>query len=81
MQIRLIEGLHLTATQKRHLAEIIGKGWSSGHSGRISYTVSPVEGAPNRYRYHWTKKERDDWNRPITREGRGLIECRPGSAP
>lgn len=81
MPIRLIEGLHLTATQKRHLAEIIGKGWSSGHSGRISYTVTPIEDEPHRYRYHWIKKERDDWNRPTTREGRGLVEYRPGSDP
>ena len=50
-------------------------------SGRISYSVSPVEGAPHRYHYHWTKKERDDWNRSITREGRGLIECLPGPTP
>ena len=45
MTIRLIEGLHLTATQKRHLADIIGKGWHEGRSGRIAYSVEPVEGS------------------------------------
>lgn len=77
MAIRLIEGLHLTATQKRHLAEIIGNGWTRGQSNRIAYTVEQIDGEPSRYRYHWTKAERDDWNRPVTREGRGIIEYLP----
>jgi hypothetical protein len=76
MTVRLIEGLHLTATNKRHLAEIIGKGWTEGHSGRISYSVVPIEGEPHHFRYHWRKRERDDFGRPVTREGRGIIECR-----
>lgn len=76
MTVRLIEGLHLTATNKRHLAEIIGKGWTEGHSGRIAYSVAPIEGEPHRFRYHWRKRERDDFGRPVTREGRGIIECR-----
>ena len=60
MAIRLIEGRHLTATQKRHLAEIIGKGWRAGHSGRITYSVEPIDGEPRCFRYHWRKRERDD---------------------
>jgi hypothetical protein len=74
MAIRLIEGLHLTATQKRHLGEILAQGWTEGHSGRIRYSVSPIEGEPRRFRYHWRKNERDDFDRPVTREGRGIIE-------
>lgn len=73
MQIRLIEGLHLTATQKRHLAEIIGRRWFSGHSGRISYTVTPLEGEEDCFHYHWRKRERDDHGRPVVREGQGII--------
>jgi hypothetical protein len=49
MQIRLIEGLHLTATNKRHLAEIIGKGWTAGQSKRIAYTVTPITGEVARF--------------------------------
>lgn len=78
MKIRLIEGLHLTATQKRHLAEMIERNMTTGQSGRFAYRLAPVEDAPNQYRYHWTKRERDDWNRPTTREGRGIIELVPG---
>lgn len=77
MSIRLIEGLHLTATQKRYLAEIIARGWTEGHSGRFRYSLAPIEGAPSRFRYHWRKNERDDWGRCVTREGRGIIECLP----
>ncbi|MBL7508278.1 hypothetical protein INQ20_28625, partial [Escherichia coli] len=55
MSIRLIEGLHLTATQKGHLAEIIARGWTEGHSGRFRYSLAPIEGEPSRFRYHWRK--------------------------
>lgn len=74
MAIRLIEGLHLTATNKRHLAEIIGKGWTSGQSKRIAYTVTPIEGEARRFAYHWRKPEADDFGRAVIREGRGIIE-------
>lgn len=77
MSIRLIEGWHLTATQKRHLAEIIARGWTEGHSGRFRYSLAPIEGEPSHFRYHWRKNERDDWGQPVTREGRGIIECLP----
>lgn len=77
MAVRLIEGLHLTATQKRHLAQIIGKGWTSGESAKIRYHLFPVEGEPNHFRYHWSKRERGDCGRPIMREGRGIIEYLP----
>jgi len=79
MSIRLIESLHLIVTQKRHFAEIIARGWTEGHSGRFRYSVAPVAGKASRFRYHWRKSERDDWGRPVTREGRGIIECSPGS--
>ena len=79
MALRLIEGLHLTATQKRHLAEIIGNGWTRGQSNRIAYTIERIEGEGNRYRYHWIKPDRDDWNRPVIREGRGIVEYLDGT--
>ncbi len=78
MSIRLIEGLHLTATNKRHIASIIQNGWTEGKSNQIGYTVTPIEGEPSRFRYHLRKRERDDWGRPVLREGRGIIEYLPG---
>lgn len=62
--MKLIEGLHLTATEKRHIAEIIGKGWQSGNSGRKSYLVRP---AGEYWRVRITTKERDDFGRPSDR--------------
>jgi hypothetical protein len=70
MGIRQIEGLHLTATNKRHLAEIIANGWTTGHSSRIAYTVTPIAGEPRRFAYHWRKPETDDYGRRVTREAR-----------
>jgi hypothetical protein len=74
MGIRLIEGLHLTATNKRHLAEIIGKGWTFGQSKRIAYTVTPIEGHEGRFAYHWRKPETDDFGRRVVREGAASLK-------
>jgi len=74
MAIKLVEGLHLTATNKRHLTTIIAQGWTSGESGQIKYSVTPIEGEPNRYRYCITKRERLDNARSHVRESRGILE-------
>lgn len=79
MSIRLIEGLHLTPTNKRHLAEIIEAGWTQGHSSRINYTVAPIEERPGCYRYSWSRRETSDFGRQQTREGRGIIEYVPST--
>ena len=76
MAIRLIEGLHLTATNKRHMAQIIAQGWTKGQSGRISYELTAIEGEPNRYRYCFAKRETLDNGRSHVRESRGVIEYR-----
>lgn len=81
MAVKLIEGLHLTATNKRHMAAIIAQGWTSGHSGQINYSVTPIEGEPHRYRYCLAKRERLDNGRSHVRESRGVIEYRPERHP
>lgn len=77
MAIRLIEGLHLTATNKRHMAQILAQGWTTGQSGRIYYDLTAIEGEPNRYRYCFAKRETLDNGRSHVRESRGIIEYRP----
>lgn len=37
MQISLTTGRHLTATNKRHIAEMIGRGQMKGATARIQY--------------------------------------------
>lgn len=75
--IRHIEGLHLTATNKRHMAAILANGWQSGASGQLAYSLEPIAGQSNRYAYSIRKKERDDWGKPIVRQWRGIIEHCP----
>lgn len=73
--IRLIDGLHLTATNRRHLSQIIGQGWRKGESGRLAYTVEPIDGEPGRFRYSIGQMERDDWGRPQYRIRKGVIRA------
>lgn len=73
--IRLVEGLHLTATNRRHLSHIIAQGWSHGESGRLSYRVEPVEGEAGRFRYSIGQMESDMWGRPQYRVRKGVIQA------
>lgn len=75
MIIRHIEGLHLTATNKRHMADILAKGWQSGATARLAYQLQPIAGNARQYAYTITKKELDDYGRPMTRQSRGIIEA------
>ncbi len=75
--IRHIEGLHLTATNRAHMAAILANGWTRGTSCALTYQLESCEGAPNEYAYTISKKERDDWGRPIVRQSRGRIIWHP----
>lgn len=80
MQIRLIEGRHLTATNRRHIAAILGKGWLSGATKALAYDLEPVAGDGARYRFTIRKQERDDWGRPSPRTSRGVLEAIKGDS-
>lgn len=77
MTVRLIEGLHLTATNRAHMQQILAMGRLSGSTKALAYTLEPIEGQPGRYRYAIRKAERDDWGRPAPRFCRGVIEYSP----
>jgi len=77
MKIKLIEGLHLTATNRRHMAQMIAAGMARGISGRLSYTLEPLPKEPGQWRYCIARKERDDWGRPQIRQSRGIIASLP----
>jgi len=74
-RISLVEGLRLTATNRRHLAHIIGQGWRKGESGRLAYMVEPIEQEQGLYRYQIGQMERDDWGRPQYRIRKGVIRA------
>jgi len=40
ISISLIEGYHITATDKRHMAEIIRRGWSKGVTQYRQYSIT-----------------------------------------
>lgn len=75
--IKLIEGLHLTATNKRHLSQMVAAGMRQGQSGQLSYLIEPLPDNGNRWRFHMVKQERDDWGRPAPRHSKGIFECAP----
>jgi hypothetical protein len=75
--IRLVEGLHLTATNRRHMGQILAQGWQRGESGRIAYTLEPLPDCPNRWRFTLAKRGRDDWGRVSIDRQRGIIEAMP----
>lgn len=77
MKIKLIEGLHLTATNRRHMAQMIAAGMARGVSSFLSYALEPLPEKPGQWRYTITRKERDDWGRPQIRQSRGIIASLP----
>lgn len=72
--IKHIEGTHLTATNKRHLAYILGQGWTAGNTKALVYRLAPMPGEAGRWRYTITKQERDEWGRKVKRVSRGVLE-------
>ena len=73
--IRLIEGLHLTATNRAHIGQILAMGRLEGATKALAYTLEPIATQPGRYRFTIRKAERDDWGRPSPRYSRGIIEA------
>lgn len=74
--IKLVEGTHLTATNRRHIGQMIARGMQSGVSANIRYSLEPIADRPGHWRYAIAKRERDDWNRPVIRRSAGIIEAR-----
>ena len=72
--IRHIEGLHLTATNRRHIAQMIAAGMTRGQSGMMQYRLEPMPDNPARWRYAIAKRDRDDRGRPVVRNTRGVVE-------
>lgn len=75
--IRHLDGLHLTATNHAHIADILGRGWTRGSTRALSYELEPCPDAPGEFAYCISKRERDDRGRPIVRQSRGRIAWNP----
>jgi hypothetical protein len=56
---------HLTATEKRHIQQIIANGWFEGSTKRKSYKMEKTETG---YVGVVSTFEKDDWGRLVTRK-------------
>lgn len=63
--LSLIEGLHITVTDKRHILAIVEKGWSSGHTKQRSYAIETNEDGSLQVVIE--RREKDDYGRWQTR--------------
>jgi hypothetical protein len=72
MNVKMIEGLHLTATNKRHIAHMVKEGMMEAGNKTFSYVITNIEG--DLVRLTVAKKERNDSGRVVWRKGHYLVE-------
>lgn len=72
MGIRLIQGLHLTATNKRHIQELLDAGHEAGGTKTLHYRFTGREG--NRVSLVMSKKESDSRGRMFWRSGSYVVD-------
>ncbi|NSZ10090.1 MULTISPECIES: hypothetical protein [Agrobacterium] len=76
--VHLIAGLHITATDKRHILGLVDKGWQRGWTRRKFYEIT--ERKENTLRVLIESKESNDLGRPIKRRSRVTVEIRGAAA-
>lgn len=67
MQVKLIKGLHVTATNKRHIAQIIQNGWSQGGTKRLGYRIEKIEDQDDMYNVEITSVDSNDYGKKFNR--------------
>ena len=72
MKIKKLEGLHLTATNKKHIVQLLEKGWDEGGTKTIWYEI--LERNDNIVKLTVSKKEKSDYGRVFWRTGTYVIE-------
>jgi len=72
MQIKMLEGLHLTATNKRHIVHMLKTGMMEAGNKTFNYVITNIDG--NIVRLTVAKRETNDWGRPVTRKGHYLVK-------
>jgi hypothetical protein len=65
IKINLIEGLHLTVTERRHIGQLLEAGASIAASKQKTYRAERL--TDDTYRVAIESKERDSQNRPAVR--------------
>ena len=72
MNVKMIEGLHLTATNKRHIAEMIARGMMEAGTKALGYIITNIDGAIVRLTI--IQRETDSQGRKIARRGHYVVE-------
>jgi len=78
ISISLIEGLHLTATDKRHIAEILRRRWSEGVTRHRRYSIT--ERAGDTACVVIERKEWNDFGRLEIRRSKVMIRIGGGQS-
>ena len=76
MQVKLIEGLHLTATSKRHIVELLSQNIMKGGTKRIHYTIEKIEGEENQYSVVTSQVESNDYGKKSVRKYKYVVEVK-----
>lgn len=71
IKIKLLEGLHLTSTERRHITELLDAGVSVASSRLKTYRAEKL--GVGRYGVEIETKERDSQNRKTVRQHRVII--------
>lgn len=75
--VHLLDGVHLTATDKRHILALVDKGWQHGSTRRKSYAIT--ERTDDTLRLTIESRVSDDFGRPQTRRQCVTVEIRGGA--
>jgi stage III sporulation protein SpoIIIAA len=72
ISIKMIEGLHLTATNKKHIAHMIANDMKDASNASFDYTITSIEN--DIVKLTMTKRELDDRGRKVSRRGNYVIK-------
>ena len=78
ISISLLEGYHITATDKRHIAEILRRGWSEGVTRHRRYSIT--ERAGDTACVVIERKEWNDFGRLEIRRSKVMIRIGGGQS-
>ena len=76
--VHLIEGTHVTATDKRHILAVVDNGGQTGQTRLARYSITQKDG--DTLRVQIEKRERNDLGRPVVRRLNVKVEIRGGDA-
>jgi hypothetical protein len=71
--IKMLEGLHLTQTEKKQITAIINKGWESAHTKNKSYLIKKIYN--DNFAVQITSKEFNDYGKRDDRTRKYVVRA------